>query len=62
MWKVSIGLLALNGYPRTSGLPCKKFGQMRAAVWMWKYNNHRPNVALGGITAMQRLAMAAKPL
>jgi putative transposase len=26
---------------------------------MWKYNHDRPNMALGGITPKQRLAMAA---
>jgi putative transposase len=27
--------------------------------WLWSYNNERPNMALGGITPMQKLAMAA---
>ena len=27
--------------------------------WIWKYNHERTNIALGGITPMQRLAMAA---
>ena len=27
--------------------------------WMWRYNHERPNMALGGITPKQRLAMAA---
>jgi putative transposase len=26
---------------------------------MWSYNHERPNMALGGITPKQRLAMAA---
>jgi putative transposase len=26
---------------------------------LWTYNNERPNMALGGITPMQKLAMAA---
>jgi len=26
--------------------------------WMWSYNHQRPNMALGGITPKQRLAMA----
>jgi len=26
---------------------------------MYEYNHYRPNMALGGITPMQRLAMAA---
>ncbi len=27
--------------------------------WLWTYNNERPNMAIGGITPIQRLAMAA---
>lgn len=30
-----------------------------ATKWMWSYNHERPNMALGGITPKQRLAMAA---
>jgi putative transposase len=30
-----------------------------ATDWIWKYNHERPNMALGGITLMRRLAMAA---
>ena len=30
-----------------------------ATRWMWSYNHERPNMALGGITLKQRLAMAA---
>ena len=30
-----------------------------ATQWMWSYNHERPNMALGGITPKQRLAMAA---
>ena len=33
--------------------------RMYATDWMWMYNNERPNMALGGITPKQRLAMAA---
>jgi len=33
--------------------------QMFATQWMYKYNHQRPNMALGGITPKQRLAMAA---
>lgn len=33
--------------------------QESATRWLWTYNNERPNMALGGITPMQRLAMAA---
>ena len=30
-----------------------------ATRWIWYYNHDRPNMALGGITPKQRLAMAA---
>jgi putative transposase len=30
-----------------------------ATRWIWSYNHERPNMALGGITPKQRLAMAA---
>jgi len=30
-----------------------------ATRWLWKYNHERPNMALGGFTPKQRLAMAA---
>jgi putative transposase len=30
-----------------------------ATHWLWSYNNERPNMAIGGITPKQRLAMAA---
>jgi putative transposase len=30
-----------------------------ATRWIWHYNHDRPNMALGGITPKQRLAMAA---
>jgi len=30
-----------------------------ATRWIWAYNHERPNMALGGITPKQRLAMAA---
>ena len=30
-----------------------------ATKWMWHYNHDRPNMALGGFTPKQRLAMAA---
>jgi len=33
--------------------------QQAATQWMWSYNHERPNMALGGITPKQRLAMAA---
>lgn len=31
--------------------------QQAATAWLWTYNNHRPNMALGGITPIQKLAM-----
>jgi len=33
--------------------------QEQATRWLWTYNNERPNMALGGITPIQRLALAA---
>ena len=30
-----------------------------ATRWLWSYNNERPNMAPGGITPMQKLALAA---
>jgi putative transposase len=33
--------------------------QDQATRWMWHHNHERPNMALGGITPNQRLAMAA---
>jgi putative transposase len=30
-----------------------------ATRWMWSYNNDRTNMALGGFTPKQKLAMAA---
>lgn len=33
--------------------------QESATRWLWTYNNDRPNMAIGGITPMQKLAMAA---
>lgn len=33
--------------------------QESATRWLWTYNNERPNMALGGITPMQRPAHAA---
>jgi len=33
--------------------------QEYATQWLWTYNNERPNMALGGITPQQKLAMVA---
>jgi putative transposase len=33
--------------------------QEYATRWLWTYNNERPNMALGGITPRQKLAMVA---
>ncbi len=33
--------------------------QDNATRWLWTYNHERPNMALGGITPMQKLAIAA---
>ena len=31
--------------------------RLYATNWMWMYNHERPNMALGGITPKQRLAL-----
>ena len=33
--------------------------QKYATRWLWTYNNERPNMGLGGITPIQKLALAA---
>jgi transposase InsO family protein len=33
--------------------------QDTATKWLWRYNNERLNMALGGITPQQKLIMAA---
>lgn len=33
--------------------------QQQATQWLWTYNNERPNMANGGLTPVQKLAMAA---
>ena len=33
--------------------------QQTATRWLWRYNNERPNMANGGITPIQKLALAA---
>lgn len=33
--------------------------QQHATKWLWTYNNERPNMAIGGITPIQKLTMAA---
>jgi putative transposase len=33
--------------------------QESATCWLWTYNNERPNMAIGGITPRQKLALAA---
>ncbi len=30
-----------------------------ATAWLWRYNNDRPNMAIGGITPAQKLKKAA---
>ncbi len=34
-------------------------GQDFATRWLWTYNHERPNMALGGITPIQKMALAA---
>ena len=38
---------------------CIEDVQDYATQWIWIYNNERPNMALGGYTPKQQLAMAA---
>ena len=33
--------------------------QRTATEWLWRLNNERPNIVLGGITPRQKLAKAA---
>jgi len=33
--------------------------QESATRWLWTYNHERPNMALGGITPLQKLKLAA---
>ena len=33
--------------------------QESATRWLWTYNHERPNMALGGITPIQKLMLAA---
>jgi len=33
--------------------------QEHATCWLWTYNNERPNMAIGGLTPKQKLALAA---
>lgn len=32
---------------------------LRATDWLWRYNNKRPNMAIGAITLNKKLALAA---
>ena len=45
----------LNQYLFESIAEVQEFG----TNWLWTYNNERPNMALGGITPKQKLALAA---
>ncbi len=33
--------------------------QEQATKWLWTYNNHRPNMGIGGITPAMKMKMAA---
>ena len=48
-------------YERLPQYVFESLGQVEEFVtnWIWNYNHERPNMALGGITPLQRLAMAA---
>ena len=54
----SIGPRDTNGSRNICGKTLEQVRQA-AADWMWTYNHERPNMALGGFTPKQRLAMAA---
>jgi transposase InsO family protein len=48
-------------YAWLAGIPFDSIEQVQDAAtrWPWTYNHERPNMALGGITPMQKLALAA---
>jgi len=48
-------------YEWVSQYYCENLDEVRdfSTRWMWHYKYDRPNMALGGITPKQRLAMAA---
>ena len=53
-----------NRTVRYAWLACLLFDSIEqvqdyATRWLWTYNHERPNMALGGITPMQKLALAA---
>lgn len=50
---VRYDLLARNGFEDIDE------AQFQSTQWLWKYNNIRPNMALGGFTPKQKLALAA---
>ena len=47
----------MTGYPKASSPPSEEV-QDTATQWLWTYNHVRPNRALGGITPIQKLALA----
>jgi hypothetical protein len=47
----------MNGYLNIIGKALTKFKSLQRNGY--KYNNQRPNMAMGGITPKQRLAMVA---
>jgi len=53
-----------KGYSRKSGPASYLFDSIEevlefATRWLWTYNHERPNMAIGGITPKQKLALAA---
>ena len=58
MWSASIERFATSG---CHSIIVSDLDEVRefATQWMWRYNHERPNMALGGMTPKQRLAMAA---
>ena len=47
----------IERYNRTVSFENIEQVQEDATKWLWTYNNERPNMAIGGITPIQKLAM-----
>lgn len=45
--------------PATTLFDSTDHAQDKATRWLWTYNHERPNMALGGITPIQKLALVA---
>jgi putative transposase len=58
MWSATTARCATTGWGSTCSSPLPRSRNF-ATRWLWTYNHERPNMALGGITPMQKLALAA---